>query len=105
MDIKFSLIKLRLIIYMQFFTIFNFLFFFIFWAAFQLLCRLEGIFPSLEASHALAYLEKLCPTLPNGAKVVVNCSGRGDKDATTVLFNSKNVPTSYEAKLDGAIGG
>ncbi|OAY25968.1 tryptophan synthase beta chain 1 [Manihot esculenta] len=49
------------------------------------LSRLEGIIPSLEASHALAFLEKICPTLPNGSKVIVNCSGRGDKDAQTVL--------------------
>lgn len=62
---------------------------FIILAAYKLLCRMEGIFPSLEASHALAFLEKLCPTLANGTKVVVNCSGRGDKDAATVLFNSK----------------
>ncbi|KAA8515480.1 hypothetical protein F0562_018909 [Nyssa sinensis] len=54
--------------------------------AFQRVCRLEGIFPALEASHALAFLEKLCPSLPNGAKVVVNCSGRGDKDATTAFI-------------------
>ncbi|XP_038692067.1 tryptophan synthase beta chain 1-like [Tripterygium wilfordii] len=53
--------------------------------AYKRLCRLEGIIPALEASHALAFLEKLCPTLPNGTKVVVNCSGRGDKDAATVL--------------------
>ncbi|CAA0835930.1 Pyridoxal-5-phosphate-dependent enzyme family protein [Striga hermonthica] len=53
--------------------------------AYGLLCRLEGIFPALEAAHALAYLEKLCPTLPDGARVVVNCSGRGDKDAETVF--------------------
>ncbi|MBA0627053.1 hypothetical protein Godav_004606, partial [Gossypium davidsonii] len=39
-------------------------------AAFIWLCHLEGIFPALEASHALAFLEKLCPTLPNGTKVV-----------------------------------
>ncbi|XP_057536747.1 tryptophan synthase beta chain 1-like [Amaranthus tricolor] len=52
--------------------------------AYKNLCKLEGIFPALEASHALGYLEKLCPTLPNGTKVVVNCSGRGDKDAATV---------------------
>ncbi|GFZ03217.1 pyridoxal-5'-phosphate-dependent enzyme family protein [Actinidia rufa] len=51
--------------------------------AYRRLCRLEGIFPALEASHALAFLEKLCPTLPHGTKVVVNCSGRGDKDAAT----------------------
>ena len=54
-------------------------------AAYQRLCTLEGIFPALEASHALAHLETLCPTLPHGTKVVVSCSGRGDKDATTVF--------------------
>ncbi|KAI3456427.1 hypothetical protein Pfo_013090 [Paulownia fortunei] len=53
--------------------------------AYALLCRLEGIFPALEAAHALAYLRKLCQTLPNGTKVVVNLSGRGDKDAETVF--------------------
>ncbi|KAL6990807.1 tryptophan synthase, partial [Sarracenia purpurea var. burkii] len=53
--------------------------------AYQRLCRLEGIFPALEASHALAFLDKLCPTLPNATKVVVNCSGSGDKDAATVF--------------------
>ncbi|KAL2467160.1 Tryptophan synthase beta chain 1 [Abeliophyllum distichum] len=53
--------------------------------AYTRLCRLEGIFPALEVAHALAYLEKLCPTLANGTKVVVNCSGRGDKDAATVF--------------------
>ncbi|XP_014517041.1 tryptophan synthase beta chain 2, chloroplastic [Vigna radiata var. radiata] len=53
--------------------------------AFKRLSRLEGIIPALETSHALAYLEKLCPTLPNGTKVVVNCSGRGDKDVQTAL--------------------
>ncbi|KAJ4838715.1 Tryptophan synthase beta chain 2, chloroplastic [Turnera subulata] len=54
-------------------------------AAYKQLCRLEGIVPALEASHALAILEKLCPTLTDGAKVVVSCSGRGDKDAATVF--------------------
>eukprot|EP01026_Neomeris_dumetosa_P027932 TRINITY_DN2265_c0_g1_i10.p1 TRINITY_DN2265_c0_g1~~TRINITY_DN2265_c0_g1_i10.p1 ORF type:complete len:297 (-),score=51.08 TRINITY_DN2265_c0_g1_i10:662-1552(-) len=48
--------------------------------AFQLLSRLEGIIPALETSHAIAYLKTLCPQLPGGAKVVINCSGRGDKD-------------------------
>ncbi|CAL5008658.1 unnamed protein product [Urochloa decumbens] len=51
--------------------------------AFKRVSRLEGIIPALETSHALAYLEKLCPTLPNGVRVVVNCSGRGDKDVHT----------------------
>ncbi|XP_075078962.1 tryptophan synthase beta chain 2, chloroplastic-like [Nicotiana tabacum] len=54
--------------------------------AYKWLCRLEGIFPALEASHALAFLDKLCPTLADGEKVVVNLSGRGDKDVT-IVFN------------------
>ncbi|KAJ9182718.1 hypothetical protein P3X46_006678 [Hevea brasiliensis] len=53
--------------------------------AFKRLSRLEGIIPALETSHALAYLEKLSPTLANGTKVVVNCSGRGDKDVQTAI--------------------
>ncbi|KAF5949417.1 hypothetical protein HYC85_011410 [Camellia sinensis] len=40
---------------------------------------------ALETSHALAYLEKLCPTLSNGTKVVFNCSGRGDQDVQTAI--------------------
>ncbi|KAL5773391.1 hypothetical protein ACOSQ2_013315 [Xanthoceras sorbifolium] len=59
--------------------------------AYHRLCRLEGIIPALEASHALAFLDKLCPTLPNGAKIVVNCSGRGDKDAATVFSNTNKI--------------
>ncbi|KAL1188660.1 Tryptophan synthase beta chain 2 [Cardamine amara subsp. amara] len=51
----------------------------------MLLSRLEGIIPALEASHALAFLDKLVPTLHDGAKVVVNCSGRGDKDLDTLI--------------------
>ncbi|KAK7845876.1 tryptophan synthase beta chain 2 [Quercus suber] len=53
--------------------------------AFKRLSRLEGIIPALETSHALAYLEQLCPTLPNGTRVVLNCSGRGDKDVETAI--------------------
>lgn len=51
-------------------------------AAFQLVSRLEGIIPALETSHALAYLDKLCPAVPDGTRIVINCSGRGDKDVT-----------------------
>ncbi|BBN08529.1 tryptophan synthase beta chain [Marchantia polymorpha subsp. ruderalis] len=54
-------------------------------AAFQLLSRLEGIIPALETAHALAYLEKLCPTVVDGTKVVINCSGRGDKDVDQAI--------------------
>uniref|UniRef100_A0A7S0S516 Tryptophan synthase n=1 Tax=Chlamydomonas leiostraca TaxID=1034604 RepID=A0A7S0S516_9CHLO len=53
--------------------------------AFQRLSQLEGIIPALESSHALAYLEKLCPTLPAGTNIVLNCSGRGDKDVDQVI--------------------
>ncbi|KAL8167890.1 hypothetical protein V2J09_009389 [Rumex salicifolius] len=53
--------------------------------AFKRLCKFEGILPALESSHALAYLEYLCPTLANGTKVVINLSGRGDKDIASVF--------------------
>ncbi|WP_420492517.1 tryptophan synthase subunit beta [Buchananella felis] len=49
-------------------------------AAFQMLCRTEGIIPALESSHALAHAIRLAPTLSNDQIVVVNLSGRGDKD-------------------------
>jgi len=53
-------------------------------AALQQLSQLEGIIPALETSHGIAYLETLCPTLADGTKVVINCSGRGDKDVQAV---------------------
>jgi len=49
-------------------------------AAFQLLTRLEGVMPALESSHAVAALETLAPKLGKGKLIVVNLSGRGDKD-------------------------
>lgn len=52
--------------------------------AFQRVSRLEGIIPALETAHAFAHLEKLCPTLEGNPKIVINCSGRGDKDVQTV---------------------
>jgi tryptophan synthase beta chain len=48
--------------------------------AFQLLCRTEGIIPALESSHAVAEAVRLAPKLPKDKIVVVNLSGRGDKD-------------------------
>ncbi len=53
-------------------------------AAFQTLCRLEGIIPALEPSHALAHVIKIAPDLPRDHIMVVNLSGRGDKDIFTV---------------------
>ncbi|NJM48858.1 MAG: tryptophan synthase subunit beta [Alkalinema sp. RU_4_3] len=52
--------------------------------AFQQLSQLEGIIPALETSHAIAYLATLCPQLPGSPRIVLNCSGRGDKDVLTV---------------------
>ena len=56
--------------------------------AFHKLCRLEGIIPALESSHALAYAAKLAPSLPKDKILLVNLSGRGDKDMHTVAERS-----------------
>ena len=53
-------------------------------AAFHQLCRLEGIIPALESSHALAYAAKLAPRMNQDQILLVNVSGRGDKDMQTV---------------------
>ncbi len=53
-------------------------------AAFQTLTRLEGIIPALESSHVLAHVQKLAPTLSPDTILVMNLSGRGDKDLNTV---------------------
>lgn len=52
--------------------------------AFQLLSRMEGIIPALESSHAIAELIRIAPSLNKEALVIVNLSGRGDKDVTQV---------------------
>ena len=54
--------------------------------AFHDCCRIEGIIPALESSHALAYAAKLAPTLPRDKVILVNLSGRGDKDMHTVAL-------------------
>jgi tryptophan synthase beta chain len=53
-------------------------------AAFHNLCKNEGIIPALETSHAIAYAEKLAKELPKDKTILVNLSGRGDKDINTV---------------------
>ena len=58
-------------------------------AAFRELTLTEGIMPALESSHAVAYARKLAPTMRPDQHIIVNLSGRGDKDIHTV------------AKLDG----
>jgi tryptophan synthase beta chain len=52
--------------------------------ALRLVSELEGIIPALETAHAVAALDQLCPTLAPGTEVVLNLSGRGDKDVNTV---------------------
>ena len=52
--------------------------------AFHRLCRTEGIIPALESSHAVAYAMKLAPTMRSDQSLLVNLSGRGDKDIGTV---------------------
>jgi tryptophan synthase beta chain len=52
--------------------------------ALQYLSRLEGIIPALETAHAIAHVRKLAPTLPRDAVILVNLSGRGDKDVIQV---------------------
>jgi tryptophan synthase beta chain len=52
--------------------------------AFDLLSRLEGIIPALESAHAVAYCLKLAPTLGKDKVIIVNLSGRGDKDVMQV---------------------
>jgi phosphoribosylanthranilate isomerase len=55
--------------------------------AFKLLTKTEGIIPALESSHALAYIMKNAKNLPDGSKVLINLSGRGDKDLPSLLEN------------------
>ncbi len=52
--------------------------------AFKLCCKLEGIIPALEPSHALAHVMKIAPTLPKDKLILLNMCGRGDKDIFTV---------------------
>ncbi len=53
-------------------------------AAFHGCCRIEGIMPALESAHAIAHAVRLAPTLPKDTIILVNLSGRGDKDMHTV---------------------
>ena len=53
--------------------------------AFQVLSKLEGIIPALESAHAVAEAIKRAPTMPRESVILVNLSGRGDKDLDTVI--------------------
>jgi len=61
-------------------------------AAFHLLAKLEGIIPALESAHAVAEAVRRAPDMPRNAIVIVNLSGRGDKDLNTVM----NAPSVLE---------
>ena len=60
-------------------------------AAFDLLCRFEGIIPALESSHALAEAIKRAPALPKETLLLVNLSGRGDKDMDNIMRYKSSV--------------
>ena len=53
-------------------------------AAFNYLSKTEGIIPAIESAHAVAYAMKLAPTLPKDKIMVINISGRGDKDVAAI---------------------
>jgi tryptophan synthase beta chain len=53
--------------------------------AFLLLSKCEGIIPAMESAHAVAYTMKISPTLDKNKIIVINLSGRGDKDAETII--------------------
>jgi tryptophan synthase beta chain len=52
--------------------------------AFEYLSRLEGIIPAIESAHAVAYAKKLAPTMGQDQIIVINLSGRGDKDVAAI---------------------
>jgi tryptophan synthase beta chain len=64
--------------------------------AFHELCRLEGIIPALESSHAIAHALRLAPTLAQDKLMIVNLSGRGDKDLATVMAASTAATQALE---------
>lgn len=52
--------------------------------AFEYLSRTEGIIPAVESAHAVAYAKKLAPTMDKDQIIVINISGRGDKDVAAI---------------------
>ncbi len=73
--------------------------------AFMLLAKNEGIMPALESAHAVAYAVKLAPTLPKEKVIVVNLSGRGDKDIfiLTKAFKDKKFYEFMERRVEEGI--
>ena len=72
-------------------------------AAFDALCRFEGIIPALESSHALAEAIKRAPSLPKDTILLVNLSGRGDKDMENIMKRkeSRRSASGSSAKSEG----
>ena len=72
-------------------------------AAFDALCRFEGIIPALESSHALAEAIKRAPSLPKDTILLVNLSGRGDKDMENIMKwkESRRPASGSSAKSEG----
>ena len=72
-------------------------------AAFDALCRFEGIIPALESSHALAEAIKRAPSLPKDAILLVNLSGRGDKDMENIMKwkESRRPASGSSARSEG----
>jgi tryptophan synthase beta chain len=56
--------------------------------AFSLLARTEGILPALESAHAIAYARRIAPSLEKSQIMVINLSGRGDKDVQSVALKT-----------------
>lgn len=62
-------------------------------SAFEYLSKTEGIIPAIESAHAVAYAQKLAPTLPKDKIIVITISGRGDKDCASVAkYRGENLP-------------
>jgi tryptophan synthase beta chain len=67
--------------------------------AFHHCCRIEGIIPALESAHALAYAAKFASTQSKDTTILVNLSGRGDKDMHTVAeYDKEHVPLHAQPK-------
>ena len=70
--------------------------------AFQLLCRTEGIIPAIESAHALAGALRIGPDLGEGAVLLINLSGRGDKDVDTAARWFGLIDEDGQAEVEGS---
>ena len=65
--------------------------------AFEYLSRMEGIIPAIESAHAVAYARKIAPTMGKDQVIVINLSGRGDKDVAAIA-RYKGVPCGTQGQ-------